>query len=447
MAKRRQPGRNVAVIGAGWAGCAAAVALIRSGHQVTVFEAARIPGGRARAVEIDGNTLDNGQHILLGAYSETLRLMKIVGVDERQALLRLPLQMRYPAGGNGMDFIAARLPAPFHLLAALWRSSGLQRQDKLALTRFSSAARWMGWRLNDDCSVAELLQRFDQTESLIRLMWQPLCVAALNTPIERASAQVFLAVLRDSFGAGRAASDMLIPRTSLSALLPQPTLAFITAHGGTVRLGASVNKIVGNGGRWTVHSSADAGSGHVPADFDALIIATAPFAAAKLLQGLADIDQITALGYEPITTCYLQYAAEIRLTQPFFALEENPAQGNFGQFVFDRGQLDARQSGLLAVVISTSGAAMTSGHENLATAAAQQLATALRMSALRTPLWSQVISEKRATFSCTPALIRPANQTATAGLLLAGDYTASEYPATIEGAVRSGLAAARLIDP
>ena len=106
------------------------------------------------------------------------------------------------------------------MVVALLRASGLARADKLALARFSTTARWMGWQLHTDCSVAELLERFDQTERLIRLMWRPLCLAALNTPPERASAQVFLNVLRDSLGAGRRASDMLVPRTDLSSLVP-----------------------------------------------------------------------------------------------------------------------------------------------------------------------------------------------------------------------------------
>ncbi len=431
--------RSVAVIGAGWAGCAAAVELTRRGSHVTIYEAARLPGGRARAVEIDGVRLDNGQHILLGAYRETLRLLRVVGLDPGQALLRLPLQMRYPAGGDGIDFVAARLPAPLHLLAALWRSHGLSRPDKLALARFLSATRWMGWRLDQDCSVAEMLQRFDQGPRLIRLMWQPLCVSALNTPIERASAQVFLAVLRDSLGARRAASDMLLPRIDLSALLPQPALDFVMRHGGSVRLGTAASRIVRKGERWSLQA------GVAVDDFDAVIVATAPTAAAGLLHGLANIESITALTYEPITTCYLQYGPEIRLSRPFFALEENPAAGRFGQFVFDRGQLDHRQAGLLAVVISAAGNAIQQGHEVLAAATARQLAEALRLPALGMPIWSRVISEKRAGFSCRPALARPANQTTLAGLLLAGDYTAGEYPATIEGAVRSGLAAARLI--
>jgi hypothetical protein len=175
----------------------------------------------ARGVGINGLTVDNGQHILLGAYQQSLKLMKTVGVDLNAAFLRLPLQMIYPEHEDGMHFIAPRLPAPLHMLVALWRATGLRREDKLALARFSSAARWMGWTLNTDCTVTELLQRFDQTDRLCRLMWNPLCIAALNTPAEQASAQVFLNVLRDSLGASRAASDMLLPRLNLSALFPK----------------------------------------------------------------------------------------------------------------------------------------------------------------------------------------------------------------------------------
>jgi hydroxysqualene dehydroxylase len=440
--------RRIAVIGAGWAGCAAAVELTRRGHHVTVFEAGRVPGGRARTVKIDGVTLDNGQHILLGAYRDTLKLMRTVGVDSRQALLRLALQMCYPPGGDGMEFIAARLPAPFHLLGALWRSSGLGRDDKLALARFSTSMRWMKWQLNDDCSVAELLQRFDQSERLIRLMWQPLCVAALNTPIERASAQVFLAVLRDSLGARRAASDMLIPRIGLSALLPQPALEFVTTHGGVVRLGSTVKSIARDAACWSLNllASQNAGADNALSGFNAVIIATAPSAAVKLLQAWAPVDAIAALTYEPITTCYLQYGPQIRLARPFFALEDQPLAGHFAQFVFDRGQLDPCQPGLLAVVISAAANISVLAHDVLIAAIANQLATVLRKSDLRTPLWSQVISDKRASFSCLPGLSRPANRTTAPGVFLAGDYTAGEYPATIEGAVRSGLAAAKLID-
>lgn len=433
--------KSIAVVGAGWAGCAAAVELAVAGHKITLYESSRTLGGRARAVEISGTLLDNGQHILLGAYSETLRMLQRVGVDEKKALLRLPLQMRYPNNSDGMDFVAPRLPAPFHLIAALLRSKGLAGADKMALARFSSAARWMDWRMHDDCSVSELLQRFDQTERLIKLMWRPLCIAALNTPPERASAQIFLNVLRDSLGARRAASDMLIPRVNLTALFPQQASAFIEQHGGRVKLGESVQKIAQNDDGWIVRQ--DKTEDEI---YDAIVIATSANQAATLLGDVITPTDIPSFEYEPITTCYLQYPAGTKLAIPFYALNDDPATGCWGQFVFDRGQLDATQNGLFAVVVSTSTEAIELGHEVLSAAIATQLASTLNMPQLATPEWSRVITEKRATFSCTPALQRPQEQTEFPHLVLAGDYMASDYPATLESAVRSGVKAAKLLN-
>jgi squalene-associated FAD-dependent desaturase len=435
--------RRVAVVGGGWAGCAAAVALLDAGSKVTLFEAARALGGRARAIETNGRLLDNGQHIMLGAYGDTLRLMRRVGVDPRQALLRLPLQMRYPDNGDGMDFVAPRLPAPLHVLVALLRARGLDAADKLALARFSTTARWMGWQLHNDCSVAELLVRYDQTERLVRLMWRPLCLAALNTPPERASAQVFLAVLRDSLGAHRAASDMLIPRVLLDAVFPQAAATYLEQRGASVRTGSRVEALGPVSGTWCLHAGTDVQT------FDAVVLATPPWQTAALLRplaGAADIvTRLDAFEYEPIATVYLQYPAGVRLPLPFCALADAPAENRWGQFVFDRGQLDPGQDGLLAVVISGADAAAELGQDALITAIAAQLADAFALPALATPQWSRTITEKRATFACTPGLVRPPNATALPGLALAGDYTACDYPATLEAAVRSGAAAASII--
>ena len=447
--------RSIAVIGAGWAGCAAAVELARAGYKVTLLESARTLGGRARRVDTDRAHLDNGQHILLGAYSETLRLMKLTGVDRDETLLTLPLQMRYPAGTGGMDFAAPALPlpAPLHLAAALLRAKGLQREDKLSLMRFSTAARWMGWRLNTDCSVAELLQRFDQTPRLIQLLWRPLCLAALNTPPDRASAQVFLNVLRDSLGARRrSASDMLIPRTDLSALFPQAAAAYVEANGGSVRTGAKVQALRSIEGRlWQLDISGAAVGGNWSTYFTGVVLAGGASQAATLLHDIPDTDtaalcgQLTAFTPEAITTCYLQYPAGTKLDLPFYALLDDPHNHQYGQFVFDRGQLDAAQAGLLAVVISASGAAAEQPQELLAEALAVQLAVVFQRPELGRPDWFKVITEKRATYACTPGLIRPSNASGLPGLVLAGDYTAGDYPATLEAAVRSGVAAAALL--
>lgn len=443
---------HIAVIGGGWAGCAAAVTLARAGHRATLFEAARVLGGRARRVELDERSIDNGQHILLGAYRATLKMMRSVGIKPDQAMLRLPLQMRYPPDSGGMDFVAPRLPAPWHVMFALWRSTGLARVDKLALARFSTTARWMGWRLNDDCSVSELLSRFDQTERLIRLMWTPLCIAALNTPPDRASAQVFLNVLRDSLGARRAASDMLIPRTDLSQLFPEAAAEYVLRHGGSVICGSSVQTVERTGHQWQILSGS-AQSDTEPVD--GVIIATAPEAAAALLAPHAAVDAagpVTALlstlrnfSYEPITTCYLQYPASLRLPQAFYALQDSAPEAAWGQFVFDRGHLHPGHAGLLAVVVSASSEAIAQGHGALCAGIQAQLATVLPQMAALQPVWSKVISEKRATFSCLPALVRPPHESGLPNVLLAGDYTAGDYPATLEAAVRSGSAAAELL--
>jgi hydroxysqualene dehydroxylase len=425
--------------------------LAQMGYQVELFESARTPGGRARQLILEGKTLDNGQHILLGAYHETLRLMRVCGVDLQQAFLRLPLQMRYPDAESGMDFCAPRWPAPLHLVAALIRARGLNREDKMALARFSTSARWMGWQLYTDCSVSELLLRFEQTERIIQLMWRPLCIAALNTPPERASAQVFLRILKDSLGASRAASDMLIPRLDLSNLFPLPAARFIQRHGGNLHLGVSVKSVMAQGSGWKISASRLAET-----LFDAVVVATPSQIASQLL---ADYIEPITLPQEAITTCYLQYDAGVRLPHPMLALADQPEQGDFAQYVFDRGHLQADQAGLLAVVISAPHQALALGHAELVKAITQQLSRQLAAllpganpgansgaksgAELQQPLWHKIISEKRATFACPPGLQRPVQTISLPHLVLAGDYTAGPYPATLEGAVRSGVQAAK----
>jgi squalene-associated FAD-dependent desaturase len=382
--------------------------------------------------------LDNGQHILLGAYSDTLHMMQTVGLRPSEALLRLPLQMRYPANSGGMDLRAPRLPAPLHMAWAVLRAKGLMIADKLALARFSSAARWMQWQLHTDCTVTELLDRFDQTERLIRLMWRPLCIAALNTPPERASAVVFLNVLRDSLGAHRSASDMLIPKRDLSSLFPDAAVAYVEHHGGRAHAGIQARLVSRTKNSWRVQADS------LDQEVDAVVIAAPPAQARTLLMDLIPaLAESLEFTYEPITTCYLQYEPALKLPTVFYALQDDPEKHRWAQFIFDRGQLDTSQSGLMAVVISAATEAIAQGNETLLAEVLLQIASDLDMPPLLNPQWHRIISEKRATFSCTPNLYRPKNDTGLKGLFLAGDYTAGDYPATLEGAVRSGREAAR----
>lgn len=427
--------KTVAVIGAGWAGCAAAVELAEAGVSVSLFESLPVPGGRARRITTDGRILDNGQHILLGAYKASLSIMQKVGVNPRTAFLRLPLQIRYPPQTGDMSLVAANLPAPLHLVLALFRAKGLETADRMALARFISAARWMGWKLNEDCPVTTLLERFGQTPRLYSLLWRPLCIAALNTLPEQASAQIFLNILHDSIGATRKASDMLIPRQDLSALFPEKAVTFIRQRGGNFIGGHTVRSLGRADGKWRVDGQL----------FDTVVIATPPSAASALIRRETETTLFDSLDFEPIHTCYFGYAPTVRLPGPFFALKENAASKNFGQFVFDRGWLNPEWAGILAVVISASSSLEGITRLDLENATARQLAAAFGKPALTKPQWRCTVSERQAAFICLPALVRPHTQSGIPGLVFAGDYIHSSYPGTLEAAVRSGIRAAACI--
>ena len=421
---------NVAIIGAGWAGMAAAVALAQARFPVAVFEAAHHLGGRARSVEIEGMDLDNGQHILIGAYRETLRLMRAVGADPKQLLLRRPLAIEYP---GKFSLRTPRLFAPLHLLAALLGASGMRWGERSAAIRFIAALRRSGYRLAADVPVTELLARYRQTGALARYLWEPLCVSALNTPAASASAQVFLNVLRDALDGAREASDLLLPLADLGKLFPLPAAEFVRANGGAVHLGTPVRKLDATGDGFILDDR--------PERYSHAIVAVGPHQLDTLLDRfkvLASTRQrVAAFAYEPIYTCYLQYPQEVSMPQSMTGFD-----GGTIQWVFDRGRLHGAP-GLLAAVTSARGEHQRFTQDAVASAVHRELAAFLP--GLRPPLWSRVIAEKRATFSCRPGLMRPGNQTAVGNLYLAGDYTASEYPATLESAARSGLRCAELI--
>jgi squalene-associated FAD-dependent desaturase len=421
---------KTAVIGAGWAGCAAAVEATRLGQQVTVFEAARTPGGRARRVASqlpDGTalSLDNGQHILIGAYSETLRLMADVGIAADASLLRLPLTLQFP---DGTGLRLPHLPAPLDALAGILRARGWSWRDKLSLLR--AAVRWQqaGFRCAPQLSVAQLCLHVSPRVSAELI--EPLCVSALNTPAERASAQVFLRVLRDALFSASGGSNLLLPRTDLSALLPDAALAWVAQRGGEVRLGSRVQALACAASGWQVDGAV----------FDRVILACPPAEAARLVQtcGLPCepwLAPTRALRFEAITTVYA-FSPGARLAQPMLALRAGAPDGAApAQFVFDRGQLGG-PAGLLAFVVSAS-------HGDSAALTQQVLLQGERQLALAPLSAVQTIVEKRATFACLPGLQRPAAQLL-AGLLACGDYIAGPYPATLEGAVRSGRDAAAL---
>jgi len=418
---------KVAIVGAGWAGCAAAVEATRRGHRVTLFEASRTAGGRARRVlaTMDGKpqTLDNGQHILIGAYTETLQLMKALGVHEHEAFLRLPLTMQFP---DGSGLTLPRWPAPLDAMAGILTASGWSWADRLSLLKV--ALRWQlgGFRCAPGQTVSHLCRGL--TPHVITSLIEPLCVSALNTPADRASGRVFLQVMRDSLFAGKGGSNLLLPRRDLSALLPDAALAWLTAQGNTPRLGVRVTEIAHTALGWSVTTD------HRET-FDRVVLACPASEAVRLVHSCGTpahdwLAHASHLKYEALATVYA-YAPGARLRLPMLALPSSAPEP--AQFVFDRGQLDG-PAGLLAFVISASTG-------DSATLTRQVLDQATRQLGLATIYSVQTIIDKRATFACTPGLQRPAAQIAP-GLLACGDYIDGPYPATLEGAVRSGLAAA-----
>jgi squalene-associated FAD-dependent desaturase len=426
--------RRVAIIGGGYAGMAAAVSLAQQNIPVTVFEAAKQLGGRARRVDCHGLAIDNGQHILLGAYRETLRLIDVVTPDAAAAktLLKFPLELVIP---GHFRLRTAALPAPLHLALGLLSAQGITLTERLAALRFMLKMRHRHFCLAADTSVAALLQQHGQSERLQRLLWEPLCVAALNTPMQSASAQVFLNVLRDSLDGSRTDSDMLLPAVDLSALFPNLAATYVRLRGGSVHTSRAVRTIT------TTSDGFRVGMDDEETEFSHVVAAVAPQHLGRLTANIPAMAEVVSMlqnySYQPIYSLYLQYPPQVRLSGPMLGLTDGLAQ-----WVFDRGQTH-NQPGLLAVVISAEGPHRTLPHDQLAERVQRELDC--NIGPLPAPLWHQVIAEKRATFTCSPNLARPDQRTPLKGFYLAGDYTASPYPATLEAAVRSGVTCAEHI--
>ena len=423
---------NIAIIGSGYAGMSAAVTLAAQGFPVTVFERAKQFGGRARGVLHNDTQLDNGQHILLGCYRHTLELIEQVGGNIGQDFLRLPLQLTLH---DRFELKAPQLPAPLHLLVALLSAKGLTFAERFQAARFMLAMRSIKFKLPHDISALELLHAHRQSDDLIRLMWEPICISALNTPAHKASAQVLLNVLRDSLNGYFADSEMLLPRLDFSALFPNRAARYVMQHGGAVLTSCGVEAIIPR------DNDVELVTAQGTQRFSHVICAASPANTARLFSTtpalVAIAKQIDTINYQPIYTVYLQYPAHIALPQAMLGFDRC-----FTQWLFDKG-LIAGQHGLIAAVISAEGLHQELDHDQLARKVVQELREQLGIA--DEPLWHRVIAEKRATFACEVNLSRPAHTTPLPNVLLAGDFVAGDYPATLEGAVMSGIKAAQEI--
>ncbi|WP_455217012.1 hydroxysqualene dehydroxylase HpnE [Kaarinaea lacus] len=441
MSIQQQPGNpdnTVIIVGGGWAGLATAIELSRQQVPVILLESAKQLGGRARSVALDELHVDNGQHMMIGAYETTLDLLKLIGVRESSVLERQPLSFRwFNKNSRPVSLSTPKLPAPLHLAWGLLTAKGLPLRDRLSAIKFSQKMKDARFSLEEDCSVESLLNDHQQSAAVTRAIWEPLCLGALNTQIKEASAQVFLRTLSDSFNHSRSDSDLLLTKKDLGAIFPEPALDYIERHQGSVRLGQRVTGIDVSG---DAISGVMLGEEKIASKY--VVLATPGFITKGIIEKHASLDDISNklqhIDYRPICTVYLQYPPRVKLDGWLKGSLQTTTQ-----WIFDRRLYG--QDGLMSVVISSDGEHMDWDNEKLCRVIKEELAAFY-------PRWPEpeachVIREKRATFAATVNInrYRPENETPVNGLWLAGDYTSSGLPGTLEGAVRSGILCAERI--
>lgn len=435
---------RIAIVGGGWAGMAAAVQLQQQGHALHIWEASRIWGGRARALPLPGAAehpswvADNGQHILIGAYQACLQVMHTVGVDVSAALLRLPLDLRY---ADGLGLQLPNLPPPWDAAIGIARAKGWSWSEKLALLR--TARRWQHsqFSCSPAATVADICHGLP--ERLMQDFVDPLCISALNLPAAQASGRIFLHVLQDGLFSGQGGSNLLIPRTDLSTLFPATAAQWLQAHGAQLHLGTRVQAI-----RYDADTAQWSVDGQV---FDAVVLATSCVEAARLVQqtplpaalqpaAVQWASAAHALPHTAIATVYAFSRQPLRhgklLPAPMVALRSHASAP--AQFAFDKAQLGG-PGGWLGLVVSAS-------HGDKDTLQAQVLEQARTQLQLPDLQAVKTVIDKRATFACTPLVQRPGARILP-NLWACGDYVDGPYPATLEGAVRSGMDVAQHISP
>jgi squalene-associated FAD-dependent desaturase len=430
---------RVVVVGGGWAGLSAAVSLARHSVSPILLESGRQLGGRARALRFGLFHVDNGQHVLLGAFESVLEMLATLGVSEASVFRRLSLRLLLiGTEGRRIELRTERLPAPLHLITGLLRSTGISFSARLAAIRLlRSIARERPEQIAD-CAVADFLTERRQPYEVVQALWGPYCYAALNAPPERASARLFLRAARHTFFGHRRHSDLLLPVLDLSACLPRPATDYIESRGGSVRLGMRVQAIEVSDGAVTGVKVNDAA---IPADH--VVLATPHDVSAALLQThpalSAQVAGVRRLNSQPICTVYLRYSDSVTLERDMVGLLDA-----LPQWLFDRGRLNGDR-GLIAAVISGPGPHLRLTNEAL-------IARVIDDIARRFPVWpapidAKLVRERRATLAAVPGVdeFRPKHATPIKGLWLAGDYTATGYPSTLEAAVKSGMLCARWI--
>jgi len=437
---------DVAVVGGGVAGLAAASALAEAGRRVIVLEARGTLGGRATAFRdrVTGELVDNGQHVLFGCYHETFRFLRRIG---GAANVRLQPSLEVPyfdSGGNRSVLRCPRIPAPLHLLAGLFAWNALPLREKvraLAVARdlMSSGPARVHSRLTllQNATVSDWLNRRRQRGRIREWLWEPLAVAALNEAPEEAGALAFLQVLWAMFGGVRTDSSIALPTTPLHDMYAAPAARYVEDRGGEVRLNALARVMLRDRRVAGIEVRGE------PVRARAVIAAVPWHALGTLTQGeTAPLDVILAnagkMASRSIVTVNLWYDRTV-MQDEFVGLP-----GRQLQWVFDKRRAFGESASHLSLVAS--GADLLVGHdsERLIAMAAAEIAAAIPGARDAELVRGTVVREKRATFSVAPGQPpRPPVETPIRGLSLAGDWIDTGLPGTIESAAIAGHRAAQ----
>src|SRR5262245_46594347 len=429
---------DVVVIGGGFAGLAAATALVEAGARVHVVEARPHLGGRATAFRdpVTAERIDNGQHVIAGCYRETLTFLNRIGMAghlHRPSTLRVPF---VDERGHTSVLSLPPLTPPLDLAAGVLAWDAIDFADRLSVLRIGPVLTGKSVP-SGELTVRQWLESEGQSRDLCRMLWEPLALAALNQSIDAASAVSFVAVVSRMFGAEPDASALLFPSVPLDDLYAHPAARFLRDAGSTVTTSAPARLELTNGRVSGVRIreqllAARRVVSAVPWVPLGDLFETPPLAAESMVQRAAGMES------SPIVTVNLWMDRTV-LDEPFVGLP-----GRAFQWIFDRRRLIGASETHLSCVSSGAEAICAQSNQDLIARALSEVCAALPRAARATLTHGSVVRERRATFSLAPGgPPRPGPVTPVDGLLLAGDWTDTGLPATIESAVMSGHAAAR----
>jgi squalene-associated FAD-dependent desaturase len=436
------PSESVAIVGGGLAGMAAACALADAGFQVTLYERRPYLGGRASSYEHPGTgeVVDNCQHLLLGCCTNLIRFYDSLGVSDK--ILWFDDMIFIEPGGRSSRIQPSFLPAPLHNAPSFLRAKYLSLDDKLGIGR--AFAAMMG-ALPDDSeeNFLDWLKRNHQTDRAIERFWKPILTSALNEGLERMSVPHSIQVFRKSFLKSAAAGRIGLPRVPLSDLY-SAALTYISTRGGRVLLRSAVTAIQPQ----TRGVKIIAGSEEQSFDFATL---AAPFQSAT---GLLPQDPLAAplkaelehFESSPITGIHLWFDRQIT-PLPHAVLLDRTIQWMFQKSKFQEQGYREGTGSYMELVVSSSQTLVQKSREEILDLAQREVAEFFPAVKEAKVVKAAVIKEIYATYSILPGLdqYRPKASTPWPRLFLAGDWTATEWPATMEGAVRSGYLAAEAI--